>query len=123
MEPRTDKLNLELGYNVAGNNEDLAVFFQEQWRTVFGIEVKLTSMGDFGAYLDRLTGSVRLSVSDWGADYPHPNNFLTDLISCTSGNNNMGYCNPAVDALLEEAAPRRLTSPTRCRCTTRLRKW
>ena len=100
-----DQLNLELGYNVAGNNEDLAVFFQEQWRTVFGIEVKLTSMGDFGAYLDRLTEDpFDIFRLGWGADYPHPNNFLTDLISCTSGNNNMGYCNPAVDALLEEAA-------------------
>jgi len=98
-------LNLELGYNVAGNNEDLAVYFQEQWRTVFGIEVKLTSMGDFGAYLDRLTEDpFDIFRLGWGADYPHPNNFLTDLISCTSGNNNMGYCNPAVDALLEEAA-------------------
>lgn len=98
-------LNLELGYNVAGNNEDLAVYFQEQWRTVFGIEVKLTSMGDFGAYLDRLTQDpFDIFRLGWGADYPHPNNFLTDLISCTSGNNNMGYCNPAVDALLEEAA-------------------
>ena len=100
-----DALNLELGYNVAGNNEDLAVYFQEQWRTVFGIEVKLTSMGDFGAYLDRLTQDpFDIFRLGWGADYPHPNNFLTDLISCTSGNNNMGYCNPAVDALLEEAA-------------------
>jgi oligopeptide transport system substrate-binding protein len=100
-----DQLNLELGYNVAGNNEDLAVYFQEQWRTVFGIEVKLTSMGDFGAYLDRLTEDpFDIFRLGWGADYPHPNNFLTDLISCTSGNNNMGYCNPAVDALLEEAA-------------------
>jgi len=98
-------LNLELGYNVAGNNEDLAVYFQEQWRTVFGIEVKLTSMGDFGAYLDRLTEDpFDIFRLGWGADYPHPNNFLTDLISCTSGNNNMGYCNPAVDALLEQAA-------------------
>jgi oligopeptide transport system substrate-binding protein len=100
-----EALNLELGYNVAGNNEDLAVYFQEQWRTVFGIEVKLTSMGDFGAYLDRLTQDpFDIFRLGWGADYPHPNNFLTDLISCTSGNNNMGYCNPAVDALLEEAA-------------------
>ena len=100
-----DALNLELGYNVAGNNEDLAVFFQDQWKTVFGIEVKLTSMGDFGAYLDRLTQDpFDIFRLGWGADYPHPNNFLTDLISCTSGNNNMGYCNPAVDALLEEAS-------------------
>ena len=100
-----DALNLELGYNVAGNNEDLAVFFQDQWKTVFGIDVKLTSMGDFGAYLDRLTQDpFDIFRLGWGADYPHPNNFLTDLISCTSGNNNMGYCNPAVDQLLEEAA-------------------
>ena len=100
-----DKLNLELGYNVAGNNADLAVFFQDQWKTVFGINVKLTAMGDFGAYLTRLTEKpFDIFRLGWGADYPHPNNFLTDLISCTSGNNNMGYCNPAVDALLAEAA-------------------
>ena len=100
-----DTLNLELGYNVAGNNADLAVFFQDQWKTVFGINVKLTAMGDFGAYLTRLTEKpFDIFRLGWGADYPHPNNFLTDLISCTSGNNNMGYCNPAVDALLAEAA-------------------
>ena len=40
----------------------------------------------------------------WGADYPHPNNFLTDLISCSSSNNNMGYCNKDVDSLLSQAA-------------------
>ena len=100
-----DHLNLELGYNVAGSNADLAVYFQDQWKTVFGINVKLTAMGDFGAYLQRLTQDpFDIFRLGWGADYPHPNNFLTDLISCTSGNNNMGYCNPAVDALLAQAA-------------------
>jgi len=99
------ELDLELGVNIAGSNEDLAVFMQENWRTVFGIEVRITTMGDFGAYLDRLTEDpFDIFRLGWGADYPHPNNFTTDLISCTSGNNNMGYCNPAVDALLAEAA-------------------
>lgn len=100
-----DKLNLELGYNVAGSNEDLAIFLRDQWKTVFGIEVKLTSMGDFGAYLDKLTQDpFDIFHLGWDTDYPHWKNFLTDLISCDSRNNIMRYCNPAVDALLEEAA-------------------
>lgn len=101
-----DTLDLEIGYNEGGGaNTDLAVFMQEQWRTVFGIEILLTPMGDFGAYLDRLTEDpFDIFRLGWGADYPHPNNFLTDLISCGAGNNNMGYCNEEVDLLLAEAA-------------------
>jgi oligopeptide transport system substrate-binding protein len=60
---------------------------------------------EWGAYLDRLAEDpFDIFRLGWGADYPHPNNFLTDLISCQSGNNNMGYCNEDVDALLQEAA-------------------
>jgi oligopeptide transport system substrate-binding protein len=99
-------LDLELGLNSGGGaNVPLAEFMQEQWRTVFGIEVRITSMDSFSSYLARLTEDpFDIFRLGWGADYPHPNNFLTDLISCTSGNNNMGYCNPEVDALLAEAA-------------------
>lgn len=101
-----ETLDLELGLNSGGGaNEPLAEFMQEQWRTVFGIEVRITSMESFASYLARLTEDpFDIFRLGWGADYPHPNNFLTDLISCTSGNNNMGYCNPEVDALLAEAA-------------------
>ncbi|MEP6651608.1 MAG: ABC transporter substrate-binding protein, partial [Lapillicoccus sp.] len=101
-----DNLNLELGYNVNGVNADLAGFVQAQWETTFGIDIKLTSMGDFGDYLRRLTNEpfdiFRLG-GGFPYHYPHPSSFLTALISCTSGNA-MGYCNPQVDALLEEAA-------------------
>ena len=100
-----DTIHLELGYNVAGSNEDQAVFFQAQWKDAFGIDVKLTATEDFGSYLDRLSNDpYDIFRLGWGADYPHPNNFLTDLISCTSANNNMAYCNPEVDALLASAA-------------------
>lgn len=101
-----DTLDLELGLNSGGGaNEPLAEFMQEQWRTVFGIEVRITSMDSFASYLERLAEDpFDIFRLGWGADYPHPNNFLTDLIACDSGNNNMGYCNPEVDALLAEAA-------------------
>ena len=100
-----DQLNLELGYNVAGRNQDQALFVQAQWKEVLGIEVTLVATEDWGAYLDRLFNDppdiFRLA---WGADYPHPNTFLRDLISCTSAYNNMGYCNREVEALLASAA-------------------
>jgi oligopeptide transport system substrate-binding protein len=98
-------MNLQLGYNVAGSNEDQAVFFQEQWKTVFGVDVELVATEDFGTYLDILDENpYDIFRLGWGADYPHPNNFLTDLISCNSANNNMAYCNPEVDELLVQAA-------------------
>jgi ABC-type oligopeptide transport system substrate-binding subunit len=99
-----DDLHIEIGYNVAGSNEDLVVFFQEQWRAAFDIEVTAVPFGDFGAYLDALevdpTDIFRLG---WGADYPHPQNFLYDLFQKDSGNNYMGYNSDAFEDLLLQA--------------------
>ena len=84
--------------------EDKVAFLQEQWRQAFGIDVTPAGL-EWGAYLDRLnTDPFDIFRLGWGADYPHPNNFLTDLMVCGGGNNNMGYCNEEVDALLQEAA-------------------
>ncbi|MEO6058592.1 MAG: peptide ABC transporter substrate-binding protein [Candidatus Limnocylindria bacterium] len=97
-------LQLQVGYNSGSNHEDKVDFLVEQWRTAFGVEVEAVGL-EWGAYLTRLTEDpFDIFRLGWGADYPHPNNFLTDLVSCTSGNNNMGYCNPDVDALLQQAA-------------------
>ncbi|HET7686850.1 MAG TPA: peptide ABC transporter substrate-binding protein [Candidatus Limnocylindria bacterium] len=97
-------LTLEVGFNTDANHEDKVAYLQEQWRQAFGIEVTPVGL-EWGAYLERL-GDDPFDIFrlGWGADYPHPNNFTTDLISCSSGNNNMGYCNEDVDALLQEAA-------------------
>ncbi len=97
-------LKLEVGFNTDANHEDKVAFLQEQWRQAFGIDVTPVGL-EWGAYLDRLSSDpFDIFRLGWGADYPHPNNFTTDLISCSSGNNNMGYCNQDVDALLQQAA-------------------
>jgi oligopeptide transport system substrate-binding protein len=97
-------LTLEVGFNTDANHEDKVAFLQEQWRQAFGIEVTPVGL-EWGAYLERLSSDpFDIFRLGWGADYPHPNNFTTDLITCTSGNNNMGYCNEEVDSLLQEAA-------------------
>jgi ABC-type oligopeptide transport system substrate-binding subunit len=99
-----DDLALEVGFNTDANHEDKVAFLQEQWRQAFGIDVTPVGL-EWGAYLERLEADpFDIFRLGWGADYPHPNNFLTDLISCSSGNNNMQYCNEEVDQLLQEAA-------------------
>ena len=97
-------LKLQIGYNTGANWENKVDFMTEAWRTAFGVSVEPVGL-EWGAYLDRLSKDpFTIFRLGWGADYPHPNNFLTDLISCTSANNNMGYCNKDVDALLAQAA-------------------
>ena len=79
-------------------------FLQEQWRTAFDVEVELVGL-EWSSYLTRLNEDpFDIFRLGWGADYPHPNNFLTDLFTCTSGNNNMQYCNEDFDALMADAA-------------------
>ncbi|HEX2142647.1 MAG TPA: ABC transporter substrate-binding protein, partial [Candidatus Limnocylindria bacterium] len=98
------ELTLQLGYNTEADHEPTVEFLQEQWRTAFGVEVELQGL-EWSSYLTRLNEDpFDIFRLGWGADYPHPNNFLTDLFSCTSGNNNMQYCNEDYDALLAEAA-------------------
>jgi oligopeptide transport system substrate-binding protein len=98
------QLKLQIGYNTGANWENKVDFMVEAWRTAFGVTVEPVGL-EWGAYLDRLSKDpFTIFRLGWGADYPHPNNFLTDLISCTSANNNMGYCNKDVDALLAQAA-------------------
>ncbi len=97
-------LKLQIGYNTGANWENKVDFMVEAWRTAFGVSVEPVGL-EWGAYLDRLSSDpFTIFRLGWGADYPHPNNFLTDLISCTSANNNMGYCNKDVDDVLAQAA-------------------
>ncbi|MGH2454905.1 MAG: peptide ABC transporter substrate-binding protein [Candidatus Limnocylindria bacterium] len=99
-----DDLALQLGYNTEADHEPTVEFLQEQWRTTLGVEVELQGL-EWSSYLTRLNEDpFDIFRLGWGADYPHPNNFLTDLYTCTSGNNNMQYCNEDFDGLMADAA-------------------
>ncbi len=97
-------LALQLGYNTEADHEPTVEFLQEQWRTAFDVNVELVGL-EWSSYLTRLNEDpFDIFRLGWGADYPHPNNFLTDLFTCTSGNNNMQYCNEEFDTLMADAA-------------------
>ena len=73
------------------------------WQDNLDIEVKVQRT-QFEIFLEDLERH-RLHIFDigWVADYPDPENFLDNLFHSDSGNNHIGYSNPEVDALLEQA--------------------
>jgi oligopeptide transport system substrate-binding protein len=99
-----DDLHLQIGYNTEGTHADRVAYLQEQWRTAFEIELEPVGM-EFGTYLDRLSSDpFDIFRLGWIADFPHPHNFLFDLLGCTSPNNNTGYCNQDADEIMAQGA-------------------
>jgi oligopeptide transport system substrate-binding protein len=97
-------LHLQIGYNTDANHENKVEYLQQQWNDAFGVTVEAVGL-EWGTYLDRLAGDpFDIFRLGWGADFPHPHNFLYDLAGCDSGNNNVGYCNEEADALMAQAA-------------------
>jgi ABC-type oligopeptide transport system substrate-binding subunit len=97
-------LHLQIGYNTDANHENKVEYLQQQWNDAFGVTVEAVGL-EWGTYLDRLaTDPFDIFRLGWGADFPHPHNFLYDLAGCDSGNNNVGYCNEEADALMAQAA-------------------
>jgi ABC-type oligopeptide transport system substrate-binding subunit len=98
-----EDLHLQIGYNTDANHENKIEYLQQQWKDAFGVDVEAVGL-EWGTYLDRLaTDPFDIFRLGWGADFPHPHNFLYDLAGCNSGNNNTGYCNEEADALMAEA--------------------
>ncbi|MDQ7030351.1 MAG: peptide ABC transporter substrate-binding protein [Ardenticatenia bacterium] len=78
----------------------------EMWRQNLGVEVAIeqTEWATFLFDINKTPNPYQIYDIGWIADYPDPQNFLEILFSCESQDNHLGYCNPDVDALLQEAA-------------------
>lgn len=85
---------------VSGYLDALAV----QWRENLGVEVTVRQLEpDFYFYNLRAEKDQMFDMG-WIADYPHPQDFLDVLFGTGSESNFGDYSNPAVDALLAQAA-------------------
>jgi ABC-type oligopeptide transport system substrate-binding subunit len=78
----------------------------EMWKQHLGIEV-LIQQQEFAAFLQELnrrpTPNFQMYSIGWIADYPDPQDFLDILFHGESLDNHMGYNNPEVNKLLEQA--------------------
>jgi oligopeptide transport system substrate-binding protein len=94
---------LSFGFNTDAGHDIPAAFMQEQWANNLGIQSELKGVTFDQFVVERPQLVYSIARNAWGADYPHPDNFLRVLFHSESGNNDEGYNNPEYDALLAEA--------------------
>lgn len=98
-----DKLELSIICDDTDNAQKYAAFFQEQWKTKLGVEVKIEAM-PFKSRLQRMQDKqFQIVMAGWGPDYNDPNTFL-DLWITDGGNNHTGFSNAEFDKLIADAS-------------------
>ncbi len=84
-------------------SSDLEAIINE-WRVNLGVEVEVRQLEPETFLYSIMDEKDQMFYWGWGADYPHPQNFL-EVLFATGNDNNIGeYRNPEVDVLLEAAA-------------------
>ena len=78
-------------------------FFQNQWQTKLGINVKIKSLADWGQFLKaQSAGECPICMAGWGPDYNDPMTYL-DMWTNGSALNKAFYNNPKYDDLIAKA--------------------
>ena len=94
---------VELTYNTAESNRQVAEFVQAQWKQNLRLTVPLKNM-EFKTFL-QMRAKVEykgVSRAGWVADYMDPYTFLA-LFSTEAGDNGSGWFDPTYVAMLKEA--------------------
>lgn len=95
-------LRLTLTYNTSENHKKLALAVAAMWKPL-GVAVELNNM-EWNAYqVAKDSGDFMLARSFLFGDYVEPSSMLGSF-RCQDPQNESGYCNPAFDALLQQAA-------------------
>jgi len=96
-------------YGAEGDNERVATFLQQQWKENLGVDVVLQplELATFSKSMDTTyltpADGLQFYLSIWGADYPDPQNFVSQQLRSDSPNNNGHFENADFDKLAKEA--------------------
>jgi ABC-type oligopeptide transport system substrate-binding subunit len=98
---------LTIDYNFSNFNDAVWGNVQSQLRANLGVSVALNPM-DFPSLLKKRYAKQSILFRDsWLADYDHPQDWFDNLYTCAVAKagqgNNSGYCNPAMDKLVQQA--------------------
>lgn len=79
-----------------------AEFFQNQWKSKIGVNIKLDAAADFSDYLQKTeSGQFEIAMAGWGADYNDPMAFI-ELFTTGNGNNNGKFSNKEYDDIVKK---------------------
>jgi len=93
------------------NYSKIAAALQQMWKQNLGVDVEINTE-ELAKFNDDLTATQKDPKADsafdfylsvWGADYPDPQNFLSQQLRTGVGNNNGNYSNPEFDKLVDQA--------------------
>ena len=98
------------------NNQDpnyakIAAAMQQMWKENLGVTVDINTE-ELAKFNDDLTATANkpddaaamsFYISVWGADYPDPQNFVSQQLRTGVGNNNGHYSNAEFDKLVDQA--------------------
>lgn len=98
------------------NNQDpnyakIVAALQQMWKENLGVDIQV-STEELAKFNDDLTATANnptddaaltFYVSVWGADYPDPQNFVSQQLRTDIGNNNGHYSNAEFDVLVDQA--------------------
>jgi ABC-type transport system substrate-binding protein len=100
---------ITLTYAREGDNAVVAQTLQAMWQQNLGVAVQLEEL-DLDAFSGRLDETYRtpenglqMYYSIWGADYPDPQNFLSQQLTTGTANNNGHFSDAQFDQLVAEA--------------------
>ena len=100
---------ITLAYGQEGDNETVAQALQALWQETLGVKVTLQSyeLATFSNNLNTTfytpTEGLQFYISIWGADYPDPQNFLSQQLRTDTANNNGHFSDPDFDKLVDQA--------------------
>lgn len=98
--PKVIFTNYGIGNSISGDVSALA----EMWEQNLGVTITVENIEPNFYYDQIYSGNHgQLFNGGWCADYPDPENFADVLFHSGSPQNNSGYSNPELDALLEAA--------------------
>lgn len=100
---------ITLTYGEEGDNAVVAQALQTYWRDTLGVAVVLEGLPlqEFSQRLDETyqnpSNGLLMYLSIWGADYPDPQNFLSQQLLTDSPNNNGHWSDSTFDELVNRA--------------------
>ncbi len=95
--------SITIALDESAQNASLANVLAAQWQRNLGINVTIVPYPHkpYLSVLDR--HAFQIAVIDWTADYPDPQNFLSQQLTTGAPNNNGGYRNATFDSLVARA--------------------
>ncbi len=100
---------ITLTYGEEGDNALVAESLKQTWYDILGVDITLEPL-DLKTFSQRLDetyyepdNGLFMYLSIWGADYPDPQNFLSQQLRTDLPNNNGHWSNPRFDELVDQA--------------------